>query len=236
MAAGEQVTLLDSWASSFGMRVRIALAEKGVKYEYIEQDLWNKSGLLLQMNPVHKKIPVLVHNGKPVCESLVIVQYIDEVWKDKAPLLPSDPYQRAQSRFWADFVDRKVFFFHLFCFLLCFEIYEHGRTILTTKVEDQEAAAKKDFIDTLKLMEGELGDKPYFGGETLGYVDVALLPYCCWFYTYENILNFSLEADFPKLNAYSKRCLQKESVSKSLEDPKKIYDFALKLRKKLGVE
>ncbi|KAJ6752276.1 hypothetical protein OIU85_002680 [Salix viminalis] len=107
---------------------------------------------------------------------------------------------------------------------------------MTTKVEDQEAAGKKDFIDTLKLMEGELGDKPYFGGETLGYVDVALLPYCCWFYTYENILNFSLEADCPKLNAYCKRCLQKESVSKSLEDPKKIYDFALKLRKKLGVE
>ena len=109
--AGDQVTLLDFWSSPFGMRVRIALAEKGVKYEYSEQDLRNKSDLLLQMNPVHKKIPVLVHNGKPVCESLIIVQYIDEVWKDKAPLMPSDPYERAQSRFWADFVDKKVCFF-----------------------------------------------------------------------------------------------------------------------------
>ena len=109
--AGDQVTLLDFWASPFGMRVRIALAEKGVKYEYSEQDLRNKSALLLQMNPVHKKIPVLVHNGKPVCESLIIVQYIDDVWKEKAPLLPSDPYQRAQSRFWADFVDKKVWRF-----------------------------------------------------------------------------------------------------------------------------
>ena len=41
--AGDQVTLLDFWASPFGMRVRIALAEKGVKYEYSEQDLRNKS-------------------------------------------------------------------------------------------------------------------------------------------------------------------------------------------------
>ncbi|KAB5521719.1 hypothetical protein DKX38_026038 [Salix brachista] len=59
------------------------------------------------MNPVYKKVPVLIHNGKPICESLIAVQYIDEVWNNKSPLMPSDPYQRAQSRFWADFVDNK---------------------------------------------------------------------------------------------------------------------------------
>ena len=104
----DEVILLSVCVSACGLRVQIALAEKGIKYEYREEDLFNKSQLLLQMNPVHKKIPVLVHNGKPICESLIIVQYIDEVWKDRAPLLPSDPYQRAQARFWADFVDKKV--------------------------------------------------------------------------------------------------------------------------------
>ncbi|KAK5813054.1 hypothetical protein PVK06_028500 [Gossypium arboreum] len=105
----EEVVLLDFWLSMFGMRSRIALAEKGIKYEYEEEDLWNKSALLLQTNPVHKKIPVLIHNGKPICESLIQVQYIDEVWHDKAPLLPSDPYQKATARFWADYVDKKDF-------------------------------------------------------------------------------------------------------------------------------
>lgn len=109
--AVKEVVLLDYWPSPFGMRVRIALAEKGVDYEYREEDLSKgKSELLLKMNPVHKKIPVLVHNNRPVCESLIIVQYIDEVWSHKNPLLPSDSYHRALARFWADFIDKKVWF------------------------------------------------------------------------------------------------------------------------------
>jgi glutathione S-transferase len=106
----DEVVLLNFYGSLFGMRVSVALAEKGVKYQNREEDLGNKSQLLLQTNPVYKKIPVLIHNGKPVSESLIIVQYIDEVWKDKATLLPSDPYQRAQARFWADYIEKKVIY------------------------------------------------------------------------------------------------------------------------------
>lgn len=99
--------LLDFWPSMFGMRVRVALAEKAIEYEYKEEDLFtSKSPLLVKMNPIHKKIPVLIHNGKPVCESFVVVEYIDEVWKDKAPLLPSHPYDRSQARFWASYTDK----------------------------------------------------------------------------------------------------------------------------------
>nr|TKR90688.1 tau class glutathione transferase GSTU49 [Populus alba] len=125
------------------MRVRIALEEKGVHYEYTEQDLRNKSPLLLQMNPVYKKVPVLIHNGKPICESLIAAEYVDEVWKNKSRLLSPHPYKRAQSRFWADFADKKM---------------EKG---------EEKEAAKNDFIESLKLLEGELGDEPYFEGDKL---------------------------------------------------------------------
>ncbi|KAM1044790.1 hypothetical protein ACFX2I_035757 [Malus domestica] len=217
----DEVVLLDFWPSPFGMRLRIALAEKGIEYEYKDEDLRNKSPLLLQMNPVHKKIPVLIHNGKPVCESLIALQYIDEVWNDKAPLLPSDSYLRAQARFWADFVDKKI--------------YDIGRKLWTTKGEEYDAA-KKDFLDCIGVLEGELGDKPFFGGETLGFVDVALIPFYSWFLVYEKFGNFSVEAEHPKFIAWVKRCMEKESVSKSLPEQEKVYDFVALMRKKFGIE
>ncbi|KAK8318514.1 hypothetical protein V6Z11_A13G177600 [Gossypium hirsutum] len=200
----EEVVLLDFWPSLFGMRSRIALAEKGIKYEYKEEDLRNKSALLLQMNP-----------------SLIQVQYIDEVWHDKAPLLPSDPYQKATVSFWADYIDKKI--------------YDLGSRVWKTKGEEQ-ATAKKEFIESLKLIEKELGDKPYFGGESFGYVDVAFIPLYSWFYAYEKCGNFSIEAECPKLIAWAKRCMQKESVAKSLPDQQKVYDFILQMKKHFGIE
>nr|AUW37507.1 putative tau class glutathione transferase GSTU47 [Medicago truncatula] len=217
----DEVILLDYWASPFGMRVRIALAEKGIKHEYKEEDLRNKSPLLLQMNPVHKKIPVLIHNGKSICESLIAVQYIDEVWNEKSPLLPSDPYQRSQARFWADYVDKKI--------------YEVGKNLWTKKGEEQEAA-KKEFVEAHKLLEQELGDKTYFGGDKIGFVDVALIPFYTWFKGYETFGNINVEKECPKFIAWAKRCMQVESISKSVPDQDKVYGFMVEIRKKFGLE
>ncbi|XP_057976669.1 probable glutathione S-transferase [Malania oleifera] len=218
--ADEGVVLLDLWVSPFAMRVRIALGEKGIEYESREEDLSNKSPLLLNANPVHKMIPVLIHKGKPVCESLIIVQYIDEVWNDKTPLLPSDPYHKAQSRFWADFVDKKI--------------YPIGRRVWTTTGEDQ-AAAKKELIECFKLLEAELGERTYFGGENIGLVDIALVPFYSWFYVFERFGNFSVGAECPKLVRWAESCMEKESVAKVLPDKYRVYDFIVELRKKLGV-
>ena len=66
------------------------------------------------MNPVYKNIPVLIRNGKQVCESLIIVQHIDEMWKDKAPLLPSDLYGRTHSIICVEFVDKKKAWIYTF--------------------------------------------------------------------------------------------------------------------------
>jgi glutathione S-transferase len=113
MAAGEEeaLTLLGVWQSPYAIRARLALNLKGLAYCYAEEeDLFgDKSDLLRRFNPVHKKVPVLIHDGRPVCESQNISEYLDEVFPDCGPrLLPADPYDRAVARFWASYVDDKV--------------------------------------------------------------------------------------------------------------------------------
>ncbi|KAK7857175.1 putative glutathione s-transferase, partial [Quercus suber] len=101
------------------------------------------------------------------------------------------------------------------------QVYYVSRKVLTTKGEELEAG-KKDFIETFKILEGELGDKPYFGGKTFGFVDLSLIPF--------------YKAECPKIIAWAKRCLQKETVAKSLPDQKKVYEFVGQSRKRDGLE
>jgi glutathione S-transferase len=78
-------------------------------YEEKAENLAAKSPLLLSSNPVQAKVPVLIVGGKPVCESLVILEFIHDAFSAASePLLPADPYARAHGRFWASYVDTKV--------------------------------------------------------------------------------------------------------------------------------
>ncbi|XP_027165032.1 probable glutathione S-transferase [Coffea eugenioides] len=155
----QRVWLLGFWASPFVQRVKWALKLKGVEYEYIEEDLFDKSSLLLKLNPLQKLVPVLVHNRKPISESILILEYIDEVWKQN-PLLPHDPYERAQARFWAKFAEEKV--------------RESTWDALCSRGEEREKAVKSS-IEALEKFEEELKLKgtKFFGGETIGFVDLV---------------------------------------------------------------
>ncbi|PHT72298.1 putative glutathione S-transferase [Capsicum annuum] len=150
------VKLLGLWYSPYSNRVEWALKIKGEEYEYIEDDLHNKSPLLLELNPIHKKIPVLIHNGKPICESMVIVEYIDETFEGP-PILPKDPYDRAIARFWAKFFAEKE--------------PATGKSFFL-KGEEQEKANEETY-EMLKVLDNELKDKKFFVGDSYGFADIA---------------------------------------------------------------
>ncbi|ERN10804.1 probable glutathione S-transferase [Amborella trichopoda] len=158
-----KVRLLGTWRSRFVHRVRLALKLKGIEYEYIEEDLKNKSPLLLESNPVYKKVPVLIHGNNVVSESMVILEYIDETWSEN-PLMPQDPYDRAITRFWSKFIDDKCL--------------APIRTVLLTDGEEQEKAMK-EAKEALKTLERGLKGK-FFGGEVIGFVDIAASCLSIW--------------------------------------------------------
>ncbi|XP_059456613.1 glutathione transferase GST 23-like [Corylus avellana] len=153
----EEVKLFRTWSTPFALRVVWALQLKGIPYDTIYEDLSSKSSLLLHYNPIHKKVLVLVHNGKPLAESLVILEYIEETWK-QTPLLPEDPYERATARFWAKFGDDKV-------------VPSIWNAFIKQGKEQEEAMVTAQ--GNLKYLEEELRGKKFFGGEKIGFVDLA---------------------------------------------------------------
>ena len=119
MALSTDVKVLGSPASPYVSRVQFALHLKSVKYELIEETSDTYNELLFRANPIYKEGPLFFHSDKSICESHIIVQYIDETWSDGPSILPSDPYDRAKARLWAAYIDDRVsyssasFFFQL---------------------------------------------------------------------------------------------------------------------------
>ncbi|KAM0840069.1 hypothetical protein ACQ4PT_059910 [Festuca glaucescens] len=224
MAAEKNVglVLLNSSLSPFGQRCSIALAEKGLPHEYVEEDLAAKSDLLLRSNPIYKQVPVVLHDGRTIIESLIIVQYLDEAFPDTRPLLPADPYERAQARFWADYVDKKV--------------YGCGSRLYMVKGEPQ-TPANVEMAEILKTLERELGGKEFFGGDHgFGFLDIALVPFATWFESFDRFWGVGVAEVAPKLAAWVARCMERESVSKNVCSPEKVYEFIGEMRKDLGIE
>ncbi|XP_074573435.1 uncharacterized protein LOC141829837 [Curcuma longa] len=166
MATAKEVKLYGTAPSSYCLMVHHALRLKGVPYDYVEEDLKNKSQDLLRLNPVYKKVPVLVVDGRPVAESCFILQYIDEQWVSLGPrLLPEDPYRRAKVRFWADFVYQKV----------------APLTYVIPKAEgDSKAAAAAEFRAHLVAMEAGVREELWDGaalfvnGDSPGLLDLLV--------------------------------------------------------------
>ena len=92
------------WRSSATYRVRIALNLKGLEYEYVPVHLVMEGGQQHQegydrLNPAHL-VPTFVDDDEDIIlnQSLSIIEYLDERYREPCPLLPSHAVERARVR------------------------------------------------------------------------------------------------------------------------------------------
>ncbi|GMH25978.1 hypothetical protein Nepgr_027821 [Nepenthes gracilis] len=208
--AEEGVKLYGFWLSPFSRRVELALKIKGVEYEYIEEDLQNKSPELLQYNPIHKKVPVLIHNGKVIVESQVILEYIDETWKEN-PIMPQDPYERAIARFWAKFIDEKFF-------------PSFRKAILGGETEVEKVI--EETKENLKILEKVLEGKNFFGGERIGFVDIVANTIAYWVFLFQEAAEKEiLTEEFPILCNWKDKYINHNIIKETLPPKDKSVSF-----------
>ncbi|WP_198680272.1 maleylacetoacetate isomerase [Cupriavidus agavae] len=93
--------LYSYFRSSASFRVRIALNLKGLPYDYKGVHLLKEGGM--QLKPEYRAlnadgvVPTLVVDGRPLIQSMAIIEYLDET-HPTPPLLPKDPLDRAVVR------------------------------------------------------------------------------------------------------------------------------------------
>nr|CAD1826304.1 unnamed protein product [Ananas comosus var. bracteatus] len=189
------VKVFGMWASPIAIRVEWALKLKGVEYEYVDEDLGNKSEDLLRHNPVTKKVPVLVHDGKPLAESLVILEYIDEVWKEGYyPIMPTIP-TRGRGR-------------------------GSGPNM-------QTISARLQYFRELEDSRAGARGKKFFGGATIGYLDIVVGWFAYWFPIIGEVAGVDIvnARNLPLLNAWFQRFLDNDVVKKTLPPRDKVYEL-----------
>ena len=97
------LTLNGSPISNYYNKVKLALLEKGVPFEEAYAPTPTKDEAVLALSPLGK-IPFLSTEEGGICESQVILEYIEARYPDK-PLLPADPFQAAKVRELVTFLD-----------------------------------------------------------------------------------------------------------------------------------
>ena len=93
--------------STCSQRVRYALHAKGLEFEEHKLDLFSGDQLkpdYLAINP-NGVVPALVHDGTPIIDSAVILEYLEDVFPDRMPMRPVDPREIAKLRAMMRFVD-----------------------------------------------------------------------------------------------------------------------------------
>lgn len=126
---------------------------------------YHKPKSLLDLNP-RGLVPTLRYHNRPLYESTVLCEFLEEAYTDHTPRLqPADPYERARTRIWTDFVTSRITpAFHRF--LQCQPARDGAEGL---------RKAREEFLGYLKEFTAEMdAEGPYFLCGELSLIDIAI--------------------------------------------------------------
>ncbi|HKQ26356.1 MAG TPA: glutathione S-transferase N-terminal domain-containing protein [Burkholderiales bacterium] len=153
------MTLYSGTTCPFSQRCRIVLYEKGMDFQIIDVDLYNKPEDLAVMNP-YNRTPVLVERDLILYESNIINEYIDDRFPHPQ-LMPADPVMRARAR--------------LFLFRFENELFANVDAI-EGGTQKQAEKARQIIRDNLAQIAPVFVKQKYMLGEEFSMLDVAIAP------------------------------------------------------------
>ena len=82
----------------------------------------------------------------------------------------------------------------------------------------------KEIKEKLKLLEGQVKGKRFFGGDAVGYLDIAASGFAHWLSVFEEVAGVSLvtEEEYPDLCRWAKEYASQEAVKQCLPDREKL--------------
>lgn len=179
--------------SPSAQRVFATLALKGIDYEMVEVDITKKErpAEFTAASPFGK-VPVLCHDGRNIFESVVINEYINEVWPDP-PMLPEDPGGRAYVREWITVFNRVV-------------TDRDGAVVHIERDRDSKLAVCRSIFPDLAPLDRELSTKKaLFVGDELSLMDVAVAPFTKGLRIMADLIEDRQLESYPNLLAYFDR-------------------------------
>lgn len=197
----------------FNQRAWMALLHKGVDFEYVEQNPYDKSPEWLAISP-KGLAPVIVHNGHSIYESAVCIEYADEAFTTDIALLPKDPYLRAVQRIWSDHIAKKVVpnFFGM----------------LIKKTEEEREKTKQDLLEALSyLFQHASPTGPFFGGDQVQMVDLMLAPYALIFYMLRHYRDFDVSkmANYDRFKTWVDAVGEVDGVKKTQQPRDQVLQY-----------
>ncbi|XP_070566435.1 glutathione S-transferase omega-1-like [Ptychodera flava] len=189
----------------YAQRSRMALAAKGIKFELVNCNLMKKPEWLLARNP-KGLVPVLEHDGIVVFESLVVNDYLDEVFPGQRSLNPKDPLQRAKDGMVMDFFNSYIL-----------EPYFNF-----VRMRNDSDKTRSRLLKGLNKLNGELKNRgtKFFGGNQPGMLDYNMWP---WFERLHQMRDDAgvvvFDDTVPILSAYIDRMFEDEAVKTTYNPP-----------------